>query len=149
MTPNAIAFILSAAIAGAVVQVTPDHIVTARKTLDGNLRDYQGSRFRNFRATRTGNKLSLCGEANLRNAAGGMTGWNPLAIVLEGDPIGPRIIAVEANGYTNLSEFAKACVLTGPTGSTGPADAQVGTDDITPALQPVENALEKSGGANL
>jgi hypothetical protein len=117
--------------------VSPAQISVARDTLESSLRDYQGSRFRGFREVRTGPLLALCGEANMRNGAGGFNGWSPLAIVIEGDALGPRLISVAPNGYTGLSDYTKVCVLHGPSGSAGPKGAVEGSEDLTPALQPV------------
>ncbi|OWK33650.1 hypothetical protein SPDO_05310 [Sphingomonas dokdonensis] len=121
------------------VLVTPEQIATARKLLEDGLRDYQGSRFRNFRAVRAADQLALCGEANTRNGAGGLTGWQQLGVVIEGSY--QRLVDVAPNGYTGLAEFTRVCIAHAHNPAAGdrdvgPAGAIEGTDDLTPALQP-------------
>lgn len=121
--------------------ISPAQIAVAKATLESGLRDYQESRFRGFREVRSGPVLALCGEANLRNGAGGLTGWNPLAVIIEGDPLGPRLIGVK-NGYEGLADFVKVCIMKAHNPAAGdrdvgPKGAIEGTVDLTPQLQPV------------
>lgn len=138
-----LAAIQAAAPAPSPVPVTPDQVAAARKLLEDGLRDYQGSRFRGFRAVRAGDRLALCGEANTRNGAGGLTGWQPLGIVIEGSYA--QLVSVAPNGFTGLADYAKVCIIHAHNPAAGdrdvgPAGAIEGTDDLTRLLQPEQQA---------
>lgn len=120
---------------------TPAQLAAARTILDSQLRDYEGSKFRDFRAVTSTSKkgkltFALCGEMNARNAMGGLTGWRKTAIVLEGGIYSPTIFSVGADGLENLVEFASTCPLVGPTGTVMPQGVAVGVEDVTAALEP-------------
>lgn len=123
-------------LASALPSPTPAMIETARTTLEDSLRDYAGSKFRGFRAVQIGEKMTLCGEINPRTTGGGLQGWRKVGIVVAGDPVGARLIAVATDGYTGLADFGEVCPVIGPTATLLPKGAIVGDDDITPALQP-------------
>jgi len=120
--------------------VTDAQIELARTTLEEGLRDYSGARLRGFRAVRTTKALALCGQANLPNAMGGMTGWQDIGVVLDGRSSAlPNIRVLGSNGLDGYIELASVCPTQGSPYSQK-MGAVYGQADVTLALQPVGSA---------
>lgn len=107
--------------------VNGDHVQTARTLLENELIDYSGTKLRGmYVSQRTsslyGDALSICGEANGPNRAGGMTGWKRVAIMLSN----------KHNHRGVNSEFSDVIDLCGYSKDAPPEDAA-----LTAALQPV------------
>lgn len=126
---------LALSLVSASNSLAPELVEIARKALSDSLRDYDGSRFRSFRVVRTGSRVTFCGEANLRNGAGGFTGWQPIAVVVAGEP-GPAVYAVAPNGVTGLVDVSDRC----PVGDYTPPGAMVEVDDVTASIAPPPTA---------
>jgi hypothetical protein len=135
--------------AGSADPISADPISKARTILEDNLLDYSKARLRGFHVVRhiadakTAERVNiragtpvvaLCGEVNAPNQFGALTGWRRTAIIVQGRDFDP-LITVASDGYTNISEVAAVCTITGPSGTVGPAGAQVDPADVSTALQ--------------
>lgn len=62
-------------------------IEQARKALDDRLMDYPAARFRNTYARMgSGGVIQFCGEANVKNGFGAMTGWKGFILTMTDRP---------------------------------------------------------------
>ncbi|WP_339914103.1 hypothetical protein [uncultured Brevundimonas sp.] len=73
---NAVAIIITLAIASPVAAQTPSMSAQAKAAVVESLRDPDSARFRSVRYSRRPNGQTIyCGEVNARNAMGGYTGY--------------------------------------------------------------------------